>query len=67
MRTLALAAALLLAACGGSRDDDIDPVPTPSAESANRLMSEAEEAAGNAAARMDAITPTNNATVENAQ
>ena len=66
MRLLALSAAVLLTACGGSRDDDIDPVPGPSAESANRLMGEAERAAGNAAARTNAVPQANN-TVENAQ
>ena len=61
IRALALAA-LLLTACNRQGDDGIEPVPTQTAESANRLMSEAERAAANAAARMDTVPAANIAT-----
>ncbi len=57
--TAALAALLLLGACSREVEEPVDPVPQPTAASANRLMSQAEDAAGNAAARMDALKVTN--------
>ena len=51
MRAVLLLAPLLLLACGNEPDDKIDPVPSPGAESSNRLMSEAERAAANAQRR----------------
>lgn len=60
MRLLRLAVPLLLlGACSREVDAPVNPVPQPTAASANRLMEEAEQAAGNAAARMNAIGPTN--------
>ena len=50
---LFLAPLALLAACGQEQDDGVDPVPQPTAESTNRLMGEAERAAGNAQKRID--------------
>ena len=50
---LFFAALALLAACGKERDDGVEPVPQPTAESTNRLMGEAERAAGNAQQRIN--------------
>ena len=60
MRIAAGLAALLLAGCGPSPDDSIEPVPQANPESANALMTAAEQAAGNAQARMGADAATNN-------
>jgi outer membrane PBP1 activator LpoA protein len=43
---------VLITACSGSNSsDDVPPLPEQTAETANALMSEADRAAGNAAAR----------------
>jgi len=61
VRSLAvLPAALLLGACGPDPDDAFDPVPQASPEASNKLMAEAERAAGNAQGRMNAELATNN-------
>jgi uncharacterized lipoprotein YajG len=66
-RLLIPAALLLLIGCNQPQDDLIEPVPTQSAESANRLMSAAEDAAGNAQARMGAVPQANDNLMENGQ
>lgn len=58
MRRALAAACLLLGACNREVEEP-DPVPPPTAATANRLMGEAEQAAGNAAARMNAVDATN--------
>lgn len=59
MRRLLVSAVLLLGACNRETDEPVDPVPPQTAESANRLMSEAEQAAGNASAGMNAVDASN--------
>lgn len=46
-------AAALLAACSSESASDVPPLPKESAETANQLMEDAEQAAGAAAARME--------------
>ncbi len=49
-----VALALLASACSaGNSDDDVQPLPEQSGESANALMAEAERAAANAAKRAE--------------
>ena len=49
-----IAAALLASACSRSDSgDDVPPLPEQTADTANALMTEAERAAGNAAARSE--------------
>ncbi|WP_338504431.1 hypothetical protein V6R86_10695 [Sphingomonas kaistensis] len=49
-----LALAALTAACSpGNSNDDVQPLPEQSADSANALMAEAERASANAAARAE--------------
>jgi uncharacterized lipoprotein YajG len=50
---LPAAALLVLAACSQEEQNDVAPLPEPTAESANRLMAEAEKASANAAARAE--------------
>lgn len=64
--SLLLAAALLLPACNRERDDGIEPVPAQTAESASRLMNEAERAAASAAV-MSNTSATSNFSTENQQ
>ena len=61
MKRLAAAViALLLGGCGPDPDDAVDPVPRASPDASNKLMAEAERAAGNAQGRMNAEAQTNN-------
>jgi outer membrane PBP1 activator LpoA protein len=51
-RSPLLVLAVLITACSrGNSSDDVPPLPEQTAETANALMSEADRAAGNAAAR----------------
>jgi hypothetical protein len=50
----------LLGGCGADPGDTVDPVPRASPEASNKLMAEAERAAGNAQGRMNAEAQTNN-------
>ncbi|NJC06354.1 outer membrane PBP1 activator LpoA protein [Sphingomonas kaistensis] len=55
---LILLAALALSACSRSEtSDDVPPLPEQPAETGKALMTEAERAAGNAAARAETETP----------
>ncbi|WP_114227991.1 MULTISPECIES: hypothetical protein [Sphingomonas] len=66
MTRLVLAgAALLLAGCGQSADDSIEPVPQDTNASTHELMNAADQAAGNAQARMSAEA--GNMTTDNLQ
>lgn len=56
VRSVAWASLLLLAGCGPAPDDGVGPVPQASSEGSNQLMNAAEQAAGNAEARMSAET-----------
>jgi hypothetical protein len=52
LRYVALCGALILPACsGGDSGEDVAPLPKQTAETANALMNEAEQAASNAANR----------------
>ena len=57
---VAMAALLLAAGCsGGDTGEDVSPLPEQTAATANALMTEAENAAGNAAARAETAPPAN--------
>ena len=54
---LLVLAALATACSPGNSDDDVQPLPEQSADSANALMAEAERASANAAARAETDAP----------
>lgn len=60
MKLLGPALLLLLAGCGSSRDDSIEPIGEQGNAGSNELLSAADQAAGNAAARMSAEAGSNN-------
>jgi hypothetical protein len=54
VKRAAYAALLLLASCGSSTENEIEPVPQQSGADSNQLLGKAADAAGNAQARMSA-------------